>query len=328
MNPSLTRLLESRMPRDQANAYLESGLVTRVGIPHRSGKLVFHAFNEGYPVMVSANAFWDPAARQFAFPSATDLTELDYALDSAGYSAISLWQKKGKQSGIAGVYPWSLEQYLSFAISTRASWYAQPDLCCEPEICSNDEEIDYRIDATATLLEGCLRIAYEYQNQLVQQGWSESAVRNEVRLPVPVLQGWRISHYARSLELMRAVWERWQPWAAPPALIGLGSVCRRSLRHPDHGLFAILASLEGELPQTSRLHLFGVKGTAIDQLKMFDWIASTDSMSFDLGARRKAFEAGISNTIDHRKREMSKWMETARRRAMPTAGDQFRLNLH
>ncbi|MBA9851983.1 hypothetical protein DEE93_18050, partial [Ralstonia pickettii] len=58
MNPSLTRLLESRMPRDQANAYLESGLVTRVGIPHRSGKLVFHAFNEGYPVMVSANAFW------------------------------------------------------------------------------------------------------------------------------------------------------------------------------------------------------------------------------------------------------------------------------
>ncbi|ENZ77702.1 hypothetical protein OR214_01978, partial [Ralstonia pickettii OR214] len=72
----------------------------------------------------------------------------------------------------------------------------------------------------------------------------------------------------------------------------------------------------------------GVKGAAIEQLKMFDWIASTDSMSFDLGARRKAFEAGISNTIDHRKREMSKWMEVAKRRAMPAAGDQFRLKLH
>ncbi|WP_324777644.1 hypothetical protein [Ralstonia pickettii] len=112
MNPSLTRLLESRMPRDQANAHLEPGLVTRVGIPHRSGKLAFHAFNEGYPVMVSANAFWDAKSSQFAFPSATDLTELDYALDSAGFTAMGLWKKKGAQPGIAGVYPWSLEAYL------------------------------------------------------------------------------------------------------------------------------------------------------------------------------------------------------------------------
>jgi hypothetical protein len=93
------------MPVQQKNAHVDDGLVVRVGIPHSGGRLAFHAFNEGYPAMVSASAFWNRKTGQFRIPRATDLTEIDFALDSAGFSAMKLFQSKGGQSGIAGVYP-------------------------------------------------------------------------------------------------------------------------------------------------------------------------------------------------------------------------------
>ncbi|WP_432263371.1 DUF7221 family queuine tRNA-ribosyltransferase-like protein [Cupriavidus sp. TMH.W2] len=314
------------LPVEQGNAVLDDGLVMRVGIPHKGGKLAFHAFNEGFPVMVSANAFWQPATQSFQFPQATDLSELDFAMDSAGYTAMKMWQAKGTQRGMAGVFPWTYEQYIEFATLCGASWWSQPDLCCEPEIAHNQEEIDFRINATATLLEGVLRVLYEWQNQLAKT-CSASVVASMLRPPVPVVQGWSVSDYERSLDLLNAVWERWQPWLAAPALIGVGSVCRRNLKHPKHGLFAVLAALEGKLPKGSRLHLFGVKGAALSEVKMLDWVASVDSMAYDFGARIKARESGISNSIAHRSSEMSRWMSAAANRMRPIPGDQFRLNL-
>ncbi|BEU28061.1 hypothetical protein [Paraburkholderia sp. 22B1P] len=138
-------------------------------------------------------------------------------------------------------------------------------------------------------------------------------------------KGWSVDDYRRSIDLMMQVWERWMPWLAPPALIGLGSVCRRHLTDPHHGLFAILEGLEGHLPPGTRCHLFGVKGPALDRVKMYDWVASVDSMAADFAARVKARKAGVSNTIAHRIREVDRWMESATRRASPAAGDQFRL---
>jgi len=127
--------------------------------------------------------------------------------------------------------------------------------------------------------------------------------------------------------LLMQVWERWQPWVAPPALIGVGSVCRRALHHPTEGLYAILAGLEGKLPNGSRLHLFGVKGACLDQLKMFSWIGSADSMAYDFSARVKAHKASSSNSMSHRASEMSRWMEGANKRLRPKAGDQLWLGL-
>jgi hypothetical protein len=184
--------------------------------------------------------------------------------------------------------------------------------------------IDYRIDATATLLEGCLRVLYAWANELAKS-CSEAVIRNLIKPPVPVAQGWRSDQYQRSLDLTLEVWERWQPWIAPPALIGVGSVCRREIGHPTHGLFAILDVVERSIPPGSRLHLFGVKGNAIDELKMRDAVASTDSMAYDWSAGRKVFNAGASNTYLHRSEEMSRWMGAALKRAAPSPGDQFRL---
>ncbi len=314
------------MPVEQINAHLGDDMMMRVGLPNKGGRLTFHAFNEGYPVMVSASAFWNPATSCFQIPDACNLHELDLALDSAGFTAMKLWKAKGAQPGIANVFPWRLEQYVELASLMGVSWWSQPDLCCEPEIASSQAEIDYRIDATATLLEGTLRMVYEWQNALARS-CTATVVANMIKPPVPVLQGWSSGDYLRSLDLMMQVWERWQPWLAAPALIGVGSMCRRTLKHPSHGLHAILASLEGQLPAQSRLHLFGVKGGCLSELKMLDFVASADSMAYDFGARVKAHRAGRSNTVAHRTAEMTRWMSAAAQRIKPAFGDQFRLDL-
>ena len=312
------------MPINQHNAHLQDETVMRVGIPHKGGHLTMHAFNEGYPVMVSASAFWHAPSNSFKIPEATNLMELDLALDSAGFTAVKLWQSKGKQRGMAGIYPWDYSDYIELASSMGVNWWSQPDLCCEPEVAGNQAEIDYRINATATLLEGTLRTVWAWQNELAKTV-SARTVANMIKPPVPVIQGRSASDYLRSLDLLMRVWERWMPWLALPSLIGVGSVCRRSLNDPTQGLYAILAALEGRLPTGSRLHMFGVKGSCLSKLKMMPWVASADSMAFDVGARMKALKSGHSNSMAHRSVEMTEWMQVNGRRLKPAAGDQLRL---
>lgn len=291
------------------NAHLPDEMVMRVGIPHRSGRLAFHAFQEGYPAMVSASAFWDAKTREFKVPEHSDLWELDFALDSAGFTAMMLWKSKGKQPGMAGVFPWTYAQYVELVGLTSRAWWSQPDMCVEPELADSAEELDFRINGTATLLEGTLRVVYDWHNQMARQGWSNTAIANTLPPPVPVLQGWKVSDYQRSLEMMLQVWERWEPWLQKPALIGIGSVCRRSLSDPEFGLHAILAGLESMVPKGSKLHMFGMKGSALSQLKMLPFIGSADSMAYDFSARVKARTAGVSNSIAHRSEVMSSWMK-------------------
>ena len=319
------------LPRHQVNAHLDDDIEMRVGIPHSGGKLAINAFNSGYKALVSASAFWNSRQQRFVMPEYTPLMDLDWALDSAGFVACMQWKAKGAQRGMAGVFPWTYAEYLEFAALSGATWHSSPDLACEPQIASNDEEVDYRVRATATLLEGMLQILYEWQNALVREGASASTIANMLRPPVPILQGFEKGAYLKSLDLTMQVWERWQPWLAPPALMGLGSVCRRPLAHPDHGLFSVLSAVHGSLPEGVRLHCFGVKGAqSIGRLKEFQTngvplVASMDSMAYDLSARIKAHQQCISNTFMHRCDEMNTWMRRTLAHLQGKQSDRFRL---
>lgn len=322
------------MPSNQLNAILPDDLVMRVGVPHRGGELALHAHSKGYAAMVSANAFFDAKNGTFKIPDVTVLNSMDFSLDSAGFTAMQNWKSKGTQAGIASIFPWRLENYISFASQMNPSWWAQPDLCCEKEIAADQAEIDWRVKATGTLLFGTLQILYEWQKELSKDTHA-STIEMMLRPPVPVLQGRRISQYVDSLEMMLEVWNYWasmgdpgSPWLAPPALIGVGSVCRRDLNDPEDGLFAILEGLEGKIPQGSKLHLFGVKGSALKKVKMLPFVASCDSMAYDFGARIEARERGISNNMEHRTTVMTRWMDTAGEMMRAKAGDQFRLDFH
>jgi len=317
-----------KLPQHQTNALVADTLTMRIGVPHTGGKLAFNAFNRNYPVMVSASAFWNAAKREFRVPVATDLQDCDIALDSGGYSAILGWQSKGPQLGMAAVFPWTCAQYVQLAMEVQPAWWSQPDLCCEQSVAKDQDAVDYRVRATATLLEATLRQVFQFQCDLADSGLSDRAIANILKPPVPVLQGRTWQDYVQSLDLMQQVWSRWEPWLAQPTLIGVGSVCRRELHDPNSGLYAILDRLEPYLPPGMRLHLFGVKGAALERVRMLPYVASADSMAYDFSARVKAREAGLSNTLAHRCAEMDRWMDGASRRASAKIGDQFRLGFN
>ncbi|MGF6604746.1 hypothetical protein P3T23_009502 [Paraburkholderia sp. GAS448] len=313
------------IPDRQINAPIGDEMVMRTGIPHRGGKLAVHAFESGYPAMVSANAFFNHKTGRFDVPDISPLQDVDVALDSAGFVAMMNFKSKGKQAGVGGIYPWSYAAYLELAFLLRPTWYSSMDLCCEPEATNGGIDTDWRIRATATMLEALLQIIEKWQADYALEGVRSVTIANDLKPPVPICQGFELDEYLKSLDLTMEVWDR-HAWLAPPSLMGLGSVCRRDLHHPKHGLFAILDGLEGRLPKGTKLHLFGVKGAALEGVKMYSHIvASCDSMAWDYGARQAAFRLGISNNMVHRAEKMDAWMNTAIERMRPKSGDQFRL---
>lgn len=301
------------MPR-RFNARLDAAAVMRVGMPKHGGKLCFAAFNHDLPLLVSASAFWETRKQCFVIPDFTDLQECDWALDSAGFTAMLRWKHQGKQPGMLGIYPWSLEDYLDLVIQMMpGAWYAQPDCCVEPELAPDHAAIEERIYNTAVLLAANLEAVRRYQEVGIH--WLSP--------PVPVLQGWTRADYLLSLNYLIEAWSSYGTSFAAPVLVGMGSMCRRDPDDSEFGILAILDAVLPRLPRDMRLHLFGVKGNVMARLADIPQIASFDSMAWDFGARRDAFRGGYSNTNEHRIRAMVDWHHRHTRNlqqgAMPTA---------
>lgn len=103
------------IPNEQVNAHLPDELQMRVGIPHRGGQLAINAFNSDYPVMISANAFFNQKTERFDLPQHSPLQDLEVAIDSAGFVAMLNFKSKVTQKGVGGIYPWSYSDYLELA---------------------------------------------------------------------------------------------------------------------------------------------------------------------------------------------------------------------
>lgn len=255
----------------------------RVGLPASTGALVTAAEKLGAPVLISANSLWEPKTGTFRTPGVR-LGELDAALDSAGF--VAMHRYKG--------YPWSSVQYAELASVWGWTWWAQQDLCCEPEIAANDAEIEERIKGTRDLL---------LQNLAQTIAWREKGV-DWMTDPMPVLQGWRPEQYLRSMDNASVVLNVLQtPW---PRLVGVGSVCRRPLQGKN-GILAVLKVLDAELPDHTKLHLFGVKGTALPALREHPRVCSIDSMAWDFGARMDARKKAEATTMDRRCKALEGW---------------------
>jgi len=292
-----------RPPLQRANAHPGEPPQLRIGIPHTGGALCQAAWNSGLPVMVSASAFWDRKALQFR----TDghfgaLQDCDFALDSAGFTAMLNWKRLGTQTGMLGVFPWSLADYVNLIGVLRPAWASQPDMCVEPEIANDAEVRRFRIDATAAMLDAHLTLVARWQD--LGAFW--------LAPPVPVLQGWYPNDYARSLHLMQETWSRHDSRFDSPAVIGIGSMCRRPLRDRKVGIQVVLDEVLPRLPPGAKVHLFGVKGAAMAELAGIPQVASFDSMAWDFSARVAARNAGGPCTMQHRIRVMRDWYEKQR----------------
>ncbi len=219
----------------------------RLGIPVSFRRISSECVAIGAPMLVSANAL--RANGKFRAVPADMFSGGDVALDSAGF--VAMVRYKG--------YPWSISDYVRLAGSYPWRWYASMDFCCEREVAADREIVLQRVRATAEHL------------ALVRA----EADRQAIAWPMPVLQGWQPDDYLRCADLIGDL----------PALVGLGSVCRRHMHGPD-GLYSIINRLDRDLPRHVRLHLFGVKGDAVMALRGHPRIGSIDSMAWDYEARR------------------------------------------
>lgn len=239
----------------QTQVAAHHNVIVRVGIPQTSGALVKASYAAGLPVLFSSNAFartdQNKTFKRFNLTAAKRLpADMDCALDSAGFVAMALY----------GDYRWSPEQYMELVRARDWAWWSPLDYCVEPEVASDRVTKEIRISATVAGYDKCVRLA---------QDW-------EVKPPICILQGYEAQDYvrcARAIGLERL-----------PSLIGLGSVCRRHLGGPA-GVATIFDALDNVLPNHCKIHAFGVKSGAIQQLGRHPRLFSVDSMSYDAAAR-------------------------------------------
>ena len=198
-----------------------------------------------------------------------------WALDSAGFVAMTTY----------GDYDWSVEEYvrLAAAYAPNLLWWAQMDACCEPEVAGDPRTVRLRQCYTLDLLARCEREARDLG----------------IPGPMPVLQGWTVADYvwhAKSLGNCRGY-----------TMVGVGSMCRRDTEGPE-GLLAVVEALDRVLDEHVRLHLFGVKSTALESLAAHPRVASVDSNAWDLAARNKAhYRDKCKATTDYKCQYMHEW---------------------
>ena len=201
------------------------------GIPHGADAFINTAHRLDCPVLVSANSLWNEKKQRFQNFDKIAGLDVPVALDCGGFVAMARY----------GRYRWSIEDYVWLATEMRPLWWSAMDYCCEPEIAKNRKEVETRVHRTAFSLAQTLAIIIHHNRNL--PGWMASA-------PMPVIQGWEPDDYITSIRLTDQVLR--DPLAAEagmtgpdgwPALIGLGSVCRRELGGPN-GLFTILNRIE------------------------------------------------------------------------------------
>lgn len=267
----------------------------RVGVPLAGGQLVAAARGQGYPVLFSANAFAkthpkgherEGEFRGWKSIDATQFAGLDAALDSAGFVAAVRYRD----------YRWTVRDYYDLVEAHPWTWHAAMDYCCEPEVAGDRGIRLLRIGATAFMLGQC----------------QAEARRRGLPMPMPVLQGWTPEEYA-----MCAQWLPLRDWRDWPELVGIGSVCRRHV-DGENGILAILDAVDQVLPKHVRLHMFGVKSTALAQLAGHPRVASVDSMAWDVQARA---ERRTGRDMTFRISHMHRWAE--RQQATAARGGQL-----
>jgi hypothetical protein len=230
----------------------------RVGVDSGRRAILSKAKALNAPILVSANSLWNDGTRTFS--GWQSYTGFDVALDSGGFVAMHRY----------GGYRWTINHYVKLAHDMRPTWWAQMDFCCEPEIAKDRKAVFARIDRTAQHLQEC----------------KSTAAQMQAEPPMPVLQGWEPADYCQG--------PAYDPGFHWPDLVGIGSVCRRSVKGRA-GIMAVTHALDNKLPRHVKFHLFGVKSTAL-QILVNEYphrVASVDSMAWNVDARWHAFHNKI-----------------------------------
>jgi hypothetical protein len=257
-----------------------------LGLPYlSSGAMTQAARRLQAPVLLSASAFCrnrnlgpvprrrgDPApssgrARNMLEWNGWNLSQLVHAegltsidLDSAGFVAMAL----------KGGFEWTPAQYV-LGLCAAHPWrrFSSMDMCVEPEVARDRDEVRERIARTVALNRECAIVS------------DDAGMRDRL---MPVIQGATADDYLRCFDAMSGM-------VGEEEVIGVGSMCRRTAGGDD-GIVSVVERLDRELPKGISLHLFGLKSDGAEAVAMLTpRVASIDSQAYGVRARRLANDA-------------------------------------
>lgn len=278
-------------------------ITVAMGIPPRP-PFAREMKRHGRPSMVSANSMWDNDTKTWHVPPYLK-DRKDVWLDSGGFVAMNIY----------GGFRYSMTEYLDLVEEMKPAVYFTMDYCCEPEITADSyDETENRIHRTVDTWTTLTTMAAE----------------RGLPRPAPVVTGstgldfiYCLGLYTHAIHLGA----KWKAYCRPgefdgapgglPALIGVGTLCRRKV-HGTDGILDVIGWLDRHLEKdykkirgcpTPRLHLFGVKGAALNHLRDHPRVHSIDSMAWCYRARVTACRGKFSNTNAHKLRHLNAWLD-------------------
>jgi hypothetical protein len=186
------------------------------------------------------------------------------------------------------------EEYLRFVMKHRADYYALRDYPCEPQILRrHGVTVRQQIERTLT---HHLKLLDMHEKMSVHA------------VPVPVIQGWRMSDYTECIDLFRE-------HGLLAEYMAVGSLCRR---HQVKKIRRIILSVRKELPSWVRLHAFGTKISVLKNQDVANAIYSVDSSAAEFSARLRRFRLAqhsgdIPSTFDISLEETRRYLQKVRR---------------
>ena len=171
-------------------------------------------------------------------------------IDSGGYSFML-----GK-----GEYETTDRKYLEFIEKHDPEMFALRDYPCEPKVLEkNGRTVEDHLEATTERHANLLRLLPEYDIQ---------------SQPVSVIQGWKLKHYLRHLDMLKNR-------DLLTDYVAIGSVCRRN---QDQEIRRIITEVDKRI-EDRKLHAFGVKSNILRFRDMREKLDSADSNAFDMASR-------------------------------------------
>jgi hypothetical protein len=177
----------------------------------------------------------------------------DLFVDSGGYHHM--------MSG-TGEYGTSDAEYLDYIREYRPHLWALRDYPCEPDL------LDQLGRSVADQQRRTLEHHLDLYDKIVDTPIEDSSV--------VVLQGWTTDQYLSALDDLR-------DHGLPLDCVAIGSVCRRN---QDEEIAEVVLAIRDELPESTHLHAFGVKGSVLRFRELVDALDSVDSAAYDWAESR------------------------------------------
>ena len=177
-------------------------------------------------------------------------------------------------------------EYLHFVRKTKADLFALRDYPCEPQILQK-----YNVT-----VKDQIHRTLEHHIKLL-----ELSERLEIKAkPIPVIQGWKIPDYLYCIDLFKE-------HGLITDYMAIGSTCRRTAVKETRN---VILAVREELPNSIKLHAFGVKLSVLNNKAVWDALYSADSSAWDFWAR---FEKRPLDTFNKSLETCRKYLEKIER---------------